>query len=135
VGAASTSIARLGAGTIVAYVPTPSIEIGVARFFHRNWTGQYGAAELSAPSVRSSTHAASDARQPTAFRVHVDPVPSSGVEIFGEFGKNDRNSSLHDALLEPEHNSAWILGFFDVLGPESLANGFWSVRVERATVV
>ena len=57
-------------------------------------------------------------------------VPSSGFEVFGEFGKNDRNSSLRDLASEPEHNSAWMLGFYDVIGPASLVNGFWTVRVE-----
>jgi len=33
-------------------------------------------------------------------------------------------------VVEPEHNSAWMLGAFKVVGPASLADGFWTLRVE-----
>src|SRR5207244_10886625 len=51
-----------------------------------------------------------------------------------EFGKNDRNSSLRDLNAEPEHNAAWLLGLFGVIGgtasPPSMAGAFWTIRAE-----
>ncbi len=56
-----------------------------------------------------------------------------GLEVFGEFGKNDRNVDIRDVVLEPEHNSAWLLGFFKVIGLDSAHAGFWTVRAEAAS--
>jgi hypothetical protein len=128
----SSSTARLGAGVIAVLTPTPTIEIGVARFYHREWTGGFGAREIASPfgSFFNNTQTAATPDNQLLSIFASVRVPSSGFEVFGEFGKNDRNSSLRDALSEPEHNSAWMVGFFDVIGPSTLSDGFWTVRVE-----
>lgn len=128
----TSSATRFGAGAIAVLMPTPTIEIGAARFFHRAWTGTVGRSDLASPFSSFSTSAAAIA-SPDNQLLSVFAsirVPSSGFEVFGEFGKNDHNSSLRDAESEPEHNAAWMLGFLDVIGPASLARGFWTIRVE-----
>ena len=45
----SSSTARFGAGAIAVLTPAPTIEVGVARFYHREWTGQFGGSEIAAP--------------------------------------------------------------------------------------
>jgi len=134
----SVSTSRFGAGAIAVWMPpTPAsapIELGVARFYHRPWPKEIGKSELLAPF-------GSFFRDEQRFFQGVDDnqlislfatvrVPSLGFEMFGEFGKNDRNADTRDAIVELEHNSAWMLGFMDVIGPQSLANGFWTVRTE-----
>ncbi|MEO7083893.1 MAG: capsule assembly Wzi family protein [Gemmatimonadaceae bacterium] len=131
----STSNVRFGAGAIAVLMPTPSIEIGAARFYHRDWTGRFGTTEILAPfgSFFNNTQTVQDPDNQLLSIFASVRVPSSGFEVFGEFGKNDRNSSVRDALAEPEHNSAWLIGFFDVIGPTSLAEGFWTIRAEAAS--
>jgi hypothetical protein len=38
-------------------------------------------------------------------------LPRSGFEIYGEFAKEDRNVDFRDFVLEPEHNSGYLVGF------------------------
>lgn len=132
---ASASTSRFGAGGIAVWMPpTQPIEIGVARFYHRLWPKSFGVRDLLDPfgslrvDLQVEGRGAADNQLLSLFATV--RVPSSGFEIFGEFGKNDRNSSTRDAIVEPEHNSAWLLGTFKVIGPQSLAEGFWTVRVE-----
>ncbi len=128
----SVSDIRLGAGGILVWTPIPTIELGGARFFHRKWNGLPSGADLVSPFGsffgNNQTASSPDNQLLTVFAAI--RVPSSGFEVFGEFGKNDRNSSLRDLAMEPEHNSAWMLGTFGVIGPPSIAGGFWTVRVE-----
>ena len=131
---ASQTTSRFGAGGIVVWMPpTQPIEIGVARFYHRPWSN------LSLQDVTVPFGSFINDREVQGVGVAENQllsvfatfrVPSSGFEIFGEFGKNDRNAGLRDALAEPEHNSAWLLGMFKVIGLGPLTNGFWTVRVE-----
>jgi hypothetical protein len=131
----ASSTARFGAGAIAVFTPTPTIEVGAARFYHREWTGQFGTSEIAAPfgSFFNNTQTTESPDNQLLSFFASARIPSSGFEVFGEFGKNDRNSSLRDALLEPEHNSAWLVGFFDVIGPATLSDGFWTIRVEAGS--
>lgn len=38
-------------------------------------------------------------------------VPKSDLEIYGEFGREDHATDVMDLMLEPDHSSAYILGF------------------------
>jgi hypothetical protein len=114
--------------------PTQPIEIGVARFYHRQWPKAFRLRDLGVPfgSLLNDKEVAGVGvaeNQLLTFFATIR-VPASGFEVFGEFGKNDRNGDLRDALSEPEHNSAWMLGLFKVIGPQSLSNGFWTFRAE-----
>jgi hypothetical protein len=136
-GPASVSASRFGAGGIVVWMaPGLPIEIGAARFYHRAWPKTLDPSELLVPfgsvfqDPEVENMGATDNQLASVFASV--RVPSSGFELFGELGKTDRNSSFRDLAEEPEHNSAWLLGFMDVVGPQSLANGFWTVRADAA---
>ena len=110
------------------------MEFGVARFYHRHWPkslrlrdfGVPFGSLLFDPEVRGV--GAADNQLLSGFAAI--RVPKSGFELFGEFGRNDRSENLRDALVEPEHNSAWLLGLFKVIGRDSLSDGFWTLRAE-----
>jgi hypothetical protein len=36
--------------------------------------------------------------------------PKNGFELYGEFGRNDNNVDLRDFRMQPDHDSAWLLG-------------------------
>jgi hypothetical protein len=131
----SASNSRFGSGGIAVWMPpSQPIEIGVARFYHRQWPSKFTSRDFFVPF-------GSLVRNPDAERAGIPEnqllsafatirVPSSGFEIFGEFGKNDRNADLRDALAEPEHNSAWMLGAFKVVGTPGTNAAFWTLRAE-----
>lgn len=134
----SLTTSRFGAGAIAVWMPpTPAsapIELGVARFYHRPWPDQLGKSELLAPfgsffrDKQTFGGGITDNQLLSLFGTI--RVPAAGFELFGEFGRNDRSVDTRDAIIELEHNSAWMLGFFDVVGPQTLENGFWTVRAE-----
>jgi hypothetical protein len=131
----SASASRFGSGGIAIWMPPgPPIEIGVARFFHRQWVRPLRLRDLGVPLgsfIFDPEVNGVGAADNQLLSVFADlRVPGSGFEIFGEFGRNDRSQGLRDALSEPEHNSAWMVGLFKVIGPQSLATGFWTLRVE-----
>ena len=135
---ANKSSSRFGAGGIAVWMPpSQPIEIGIARFYHRQWPKSFGASDLAVPFgsfLNDREVAGTGAPENQLLSIFATiRVPSSGLEVFGEFGKNDRNADLRDALSEPEHNAAWLLGLFKVIGPQTLANGFWTVRAEVAS--
>ena len=129
------SSSRFGAGGIAVWMPpSQPIEIGVARFYHQPWPKSLTLRDLTVPfgslfNDREVQGVGVPENQLLSVFATIR-VPASGFELFGEFGKNDRNADLRDVLAEPEHNSAWMLGMFKVIGPSSLANGFWTVRIE-----
>jgi hypothetical protein len=131
----SVTPSRLGAGGIAVWMPPGSpIEIGVSRFYHRRWPARLRFRDLGVPfgsflfDPEVKGVGAADNQLLSAFAAI--RVPKSGFEIFGEFGRNDRSENLRDALAEPEHNSAWMLGLFKVIGGDSLSDGFWTIRAE-----
>jgi hypothetical protein len=126
---------RFGSGGVAVWMPpSQPIEIGVARFYHRRWPSKFTSRDLFVP-FGAAIHDAEvqDAGVPENQLLSVFAtirVPSSGFEIFGEFGKNDRNADLRDALAETEHNSAWMLGAFKVIGTPGSSTPFWTARIE-----
>lgn len=52
--------------------------------------------------------------------------PESGVEIYGEWGRDDYWASFKDLVTQPEHSTAWVAGFQKVfvLGPRSVRFSF-----------
>jgi hypothetical protein len=135
---ANGSASRFGAGGIAIWMPptpaTAPIEFGVARFYHRQWPKALTLHDLTVPFgslINDREVAGTGVAENQLLSVFATiRVPASGLEVFGEFGKNDRNADLRDALSEPEHNSAWMLGFFKVIAPQSLSAGFWTLRAE-----
>jgi hypothetical protein len=131
----SASASRFGSGLIAVWMP-PSLpaEIGLARFYHRPWPSGFGRQELTAPfgsafsDVQVFNGGTADNQLGSVFgTIRITDI---GLEVFGEFGKNDRNGDLRDLEAEPEHNSAWLLGFLQSVNWSS--ESFWTVRAEVA---
>ncbi len=56
-------------------------------------------------------------------------MPETKAEIYVQYGKNDHNYNLRDAILEPEHSRAYILGFKKLL-PLTRDNEYIQVGIE-----
>lgn len=124
---------RRGAGIIVGWQPTRDLEVGVARFYLRPATGPFGLDDLTAPfgstfyNPDTTNEIVVDNQMASVFaRAR---LPRAGMEIFGEFVKNDRAKDFRDLALEPEHNGAWLLGVLHATRPDPTA-GFWATRLE-----
>ena len=124
---------RFGTGFIGAWSPLAGgLELGVARFYHKYWPSRLDRSTALAPfgsvfADPSLTAATADNQLGVVFGRVVST--SAGFEVFGEFGKNDRNNDLRDVIAEPDHNSAWSVGFLKTLGLPA-AGSFWTVRGE-----
>src|SRR5690349_1059369 len=55
--------------------------------------------------------------------------PAGGVEVYGEFYREDHSGNSRDLLVEPDHSSAYVLGLRRVW---SRRDGFGAITIERA---
>jgi hypothetical protein len=99
------------------------LELGGTRFFHRRWEGwsdlpralmspvdgllfkrnRAGIDDPSSPAFLPDYQLAS-----AFFRW---PFPGAGFEFYGEFARNDASVDLREFGTEPDHDSAYLLGF------------------------
>jgi hypothetical protein len=97
----------------------PGLEIGANRFFHIPWpTNGWRHAPWSRPFQQFIR--AGQKNTTSAFGVNEDnqlasafirwAPPGAGAEVYGEFGRDDRNSELQDLAQEPDHISAYMFG-------------------------
>jgi len=106
--------ARLGGYLVAGWTPPGDrIDLGVARFYHRDWAG-IRARDLLVPFgslFRDDQTLGLDAvdNQLAVLFARVR-APGAGLELFGEFGRNDRSKDGRDLFVELEHNSAWLIG-------------------------
>lgn len=122
---------RFGAGLAAVFVPRgmDGLELGATRFFHEEWPDEGFGDLLTRPfeSLLKKNVGNADARpenQIASAFLRWAP-PGSGFEVYGEFAREDHNYDLRDATLEPDHISAYTLGFARV----------WSRGAERITVL
>ena len=106
--------ARLGTFLVAGWTPPGDrFDVGVARFYHRDWAG-VRARDLLVPFGSlfrdDQTLGLDAADNQLAVLFARLRAPAAGLEIFGEFGKNDRSADGRDLLVELEHNSAWLVG-------------------------
>jgi hypothetical protein len=93
----------------------PGFEMGGSRFFHTSWP-EKGLRDapwlrvIQAFISRSSSVSFNPDNQLASAFFRLAP-PGRGFEVYGEYGREDRNASLRDALLEPDHIAAYMLGF------------------------
>jgi hypothetical protein len=100
----------------------PGLEIGGGRFFHLPWPDDgLSRAHLLKPfesllkSSLTETGVGPDGRSDpdnqiaSAFARWI--FPSSRFEVYGEFAREDHNIDFRDLMLQPDHNSAYLLGF------------------------
>jgi hypothetical protein len=128
---------------IVGVVTTPflpGLEVGAARFFHSIWPDDRspGLADFLQPlegflkvglrdSGEGSDLKSTDRNQlASVFSRWV--FPGGGLEVYGEFARNDHNWDLRDFILHPDHSSAYMVGFRKMT-PLS-GTDFWTLRGE-----
>jgi hypothetical protein len=131
----SAAKSRFGSGGIAVWSPPSGwAELGLARFYHLPWPSEFGEKQWLAPfgsfssDAQTFDHGTPDNQLASVFAtVRATKI---GLEVFGEFGRNDRSATLRDFEVEPEHNSAWLAGFLQTVGwtPTS----FWTIRAEVA---
>jgi len=134
---------RFGAGYVVTIEPraTRGLEVGIARFFHRAWpAGGPGLRDFAWPfqailktwnpsyadSIDDPHFANPDNQLISAFGRWL--LPKSGLELFGEFAREDNARGVRDLLVEPDHSAGYSLGFRKVrMGDRSR---LWVLRGE-----
>jgi hypothetical protein len=129
---------RFMAGVVASFSPrgVPGLDIGGSRFFHTIWpdsglTSQdflrpfQGLPYLS--SQGNEVGPQGDNQLASIFFRWV--FPPSGVELYGEYGRDDHNLDSRDLLQEPDHESAFTLGLQKVW---TLADGsLFTIRGEH----
>ncbi|HET6762300.1 MAG TPA: capsule assembly Wzi family protein [Longimicrobiaceae bacterium] len=114
---------RFMTGWVLAFTPRglDGLEVGASRFFHTAWPqGGPGLDDFLEPFQAffktrvDSTGLGPDGRSsPDNQLVSVFGrwvLPRGGVEVWSEFSRNDHAWDLQDALLEPDHSTAYALG-------------------------
>lgn len=111
---------RLAAGLVGVFEPrgTHGVEIGFARFFHRFWPGGgLSVSDLAIPLAGFLTHgvdaigASTGTADNQLFSLFARvALPHSGLEIYGEYGREDHSYDFRDLSGEPDHISAYTLG-------------------------
>lgn len=114
---------RYGSGVVATFLPwgMDGLEVGFARFFHEAWPQgglepgdlldplqAFLKADLDETGQGSDQHWSPDNQIASAFARWV--FPRSGVEVWGEYVRNDHNWDLTDFILEPDHSSGYLLG-------------------------
>lgn len=113
---------RFVSGVVAVFTPAfvPGLEVGGARFYHLAWpAGGLGArdfAKIFDPFTKSSlpdvdgsgSRAQRDNQLLSVFARWV--LPSAGLEVWGEYGREDHSWDLLDLYLEPDQQAAYTLG-------------------------
>lgn len=112
---------RFMSGVIGTFSPrgVPGLEVGAARFFHTQWPvnglshAGFGRPfegilkkQLASPSDPSGNNP--DNQLASIFVRWA--FPSAGVEVYGEYGREDHNIDRRDLTLEPDQSAGYLLG-------------------------
>ncbi|MHB1313835.1 MAG: capsule assembly Wzi family protein, partial [Gemmatimonadaceae bacterium] len=126
---------RFGSGVVASWQPPSGrgFEIGLSRFYHREWPAAgLRLGDLTVPfgslfqDLQSTKGGAADNQLASVYARW--RAEEAGFELFGEFGRNDRSADGRDLALEPDHNSAWLLGFAKTFAPQG--GELWMLRGE-----
>ncbi len=124
---------RFASGLVAVFSPAffTGLEVGAARFFHTTWpAGGIEGGDLLKPLqgiLKSSVGgAASDAEGENQLASIFArwAVPAGGVEVYGEFYREDHSYDLRDLTLEPDHISGYTVGLrkaWEISGADVLA--------------
>jgi hypothetical protein len=114
---------RLMSGLVAVFTPRglPGVEVGGGRFFHSIWPKRLlSVAALSRPfgslvKVADADPYDTDPDQRADNQLASVflrwSAPRSGFEVYGEFAREDYNWNARDLILEPDHDSGYLLGF------------------------
>ena len=109
-----------GAVVVGSLAQLPGLELGAGRLFENVWPDSgVGFGDIVAPLFKNpfKAHIASTAGGGTEPDNQLGSLfarwtfPGSGVEIYGELGREDNSADARDLLLEPDHDLAFMLGF------------------------
>lgn len=117
-----TDATRFMAGAVGIFTPRgiDGLEVGVARFYHMPWDSLGRRAlkplesftKINLPVMHGSVDDNRTDRANQIASVFARwIVPNSGMEIYGEFGREDHNWDFGDFILQPDHISAYTIGF------------------------
>ncbi len=130
---------RLAAGIAGVFEPRglTGLEIGVGRFFHEFWpqggihfkhlTIPFGVFLPNGLSDPAGPYGEADNQVASAYARLV--LPRSGVELYGEYGRDDRAADIRDLLGEPDHISAYTLGLMKSWR-DSVRESLTALRIE-----
>jgi hypothetical protein len=118
------SSARFMSGVVAVFTPRgiPGLEVGGSRFFHLQWPSDgIGTTQIVKPLETFTKVNLSRKQGPELLESVVANqiaslfarwvFPGSGLEVYGEFASEDHRHNLRDFILEPDHNTASMLGF------------------------
>ncbi|MDB4951349.1 MAG: hypothetical protein JWM27_3998 [Gemmatimonadetes bacterium] len=119
--APADSALRFMSGLVAVFVPRglEGLELGVTRFFHSPWPDRLSDAPFGDPLQavlkgrlgRSGRDAdGNDSANQLASAFARWAFPRSGVEVWGEYAREDHSYDLRDYLLEPDHSGGFTLG-------------------------
>lgn len=127
-----TGTLRFASGLVAMIQPRgiPGLEIGGGRFFHSLWPREGIPRSYLTKPLQSiikknvplspglaDTRGGQDNQQASAFARWV--FPSSGLEVYGEYGREDHNYDRRDFIQEPDHSRAYGLGLRKVMSADS----------------
>ena len=113
---------RFMSGLVAAFTPRglDGLEVGVLRFFHDPWPEDGLGARQFARPLESFWKANLGGRDEPGGPEGVENqlasaffrwvLPRAGVEVYGEFAREDHNWDLLDAVLEPDRASGYMVG-------------------------
>lgn len=128
---------RFMSGVVGVVLPrgVEGLEIGLGRFYHISWRdGGPAATDFFRPMDAFLKAFVGSVGNPEGGGIVDNQLasaffrwvfPKSGFELYGEYGRNDHSWDLRDFLLQPDHNSAYLLGLQRV----------WSIPGERLLTV
>lgn len=126
-------------GVVASFTPRwlPGLEVGGGRFFHQVWpSGGVGLDDLLWPFQSFLKEGLIDDDRPDGS----DPdnqlasvfgrwvIPAAGVEVYGEYAREDHNWNIRDLSLEPDHNSGFVVGMARAWRPSE--DRIFSLRAE-----
>jgi len=115
-------VARFTSGMVATFSPRgiSGLELGGTRFFHMDWGSQGPSASQILRPLESllkvgfadlgSGDDGSDADNQIASVFFRWAYPRSGFEAYGEFARYDHSWDLRDFLLQPDHDSGYVVG-------------------------
>jgi hypothetical protein len=109
---------RFATGAAFVFTPRwiPGLEVGGTRFFHLPWGDGPGLREagklfevFSKSGIEDTLYVGGrDNQLASVFFRWV--APSVGLEVFGEYGREDHSWDTQDLILQPDHSAAYLLG-------------------------